>query len=191
MPVKTFVVISLVIIALGMDTAIVNAESNIKNAESITKDLVVEQKSESNLPYATGTQPVKNRGIKIVPVAVGQEHAGSGRTALSVEFDYDSDILTQNAKWQLDELAQALNSKALTDYSFTIIGHTDSVGSDEYNMGLSKRRAFSVVQYLNGTHRVSANRLYAEGMGERQLADSQNPSSGVNRRVEVRNLGGQ
>ncbi len=184
--------LSAIIIALSISASIVNAESKIKGADSITKDLIIEQKPAATGDSNWGATPVtRTRGIKIIPISVDQVNTGSGRTALSVEFSYDSAVLTQNAKLQLDQLAQALYSKDLNDHAFEVIGHTDATGSDEYNMGLSKRRAFSVVQYLNGTHKVRADRLYAAGRGERELADPQNPANGVNRRVEIWNLGTQ
>ena len=176
------------ILALGSLSAIANAQNQIKDADSITKDLII------NPGITVPTRSVgtiNSRGIKIVPVSADQQNEGTGRTALSVEFNHDSASLTQNARLQLDQLAQALASKNLNEYTFRIIGHTDATGSDEYNMGLSERRAFSVVKYLNDIHRVSGDRLYAAGKGETELADPDNPGSGVNRRVEVRNLGAQ
>lgn len=188
---KTISLFSIATLILGMGSAMVNAETKFKNADSITKDLIIEPSSVTPGNSGYGMQPIKTRGVKIVPVRIDQQNLGAGQTALSVEFAYDSDLLTQNAKWQLDELAQALHSKALNDNTFQIIGHTDATGSDEYNMDLSTRRAYSVVRYLNGTHRVKPGRLYAQGKGETELVDPQHPASGVNRRVEVRNLGNQ
>ena len=106
---------------------------------------------------------------------------------LRVTFAFGSADLTPQARAQLDELAQALKMDALSSFQFRVSGHTDAVGSDEYNEWLSQERASSVVSYLN-QHGVDSQRLEAIGLGEREMADPQNPQSGVNRRVEIRTL---
>jgi len=68
----------------------------------------------------------------------------------------------------------------------TVIGHTDSVGSDAYNQALSERRAQSVVNYL-GDHGVARVRLEAVGRGETQPRTTNATEAGrqLNRRVEI------
>ncbi len=67
-----------------------------------------------------------------------------------------------------------------------VAGHTDSVGSDEYNMGLSDRRANSVKDYLTAKG-VKASRLSAHGYGESRPVASNDTDEGraENRRVEL------
>lgn len=67
-----------------------------------------------------------------------------------------------------------------------IIGHTDSVGAESYNMTLSQRRAQSVVNYFSGQG-VPQNRLVAVGRGESQPRASNETATGrkLNRRVEI------
>lgn len=77
----------------------------------------------------------------------------------------------------------------LADYDKTvvhIVGHTDSVGSDTYNLGLSERRARSVGESLRDGG-VNGDRLVYYGMGERQAVASNDSSEGRerNRRVEI------
>lgn len=77
----------------------------------------------------------------------------------------------------------------LADYDKTvvhIVGHTDSVGSDTYNLGLSERRARSVGEHLRGRG-VNGERLIYYGMGERQAIASNDTEEGrrQNRRVEI------
>jgi outer membrane protein OmpA-like peptidoglycan-associated protein len=107
---------------------------------------------------------------------------------LKVHFDFDSAKLTPAAIAQLDQLAQALEREALRSYRFRISGHTDAVGSDEYNERLSQQRASAVVSYLSGQYQVDRDRLDAIGLGERELIAPDDPRSWENRRVEVRNL---
>jgi outer membrane protein OmpA-like peptidoglycan-associated protein len=85
-----------------------------------------------------------------------------------------------------------LNSVALVlkEYDKTIVevtGHTDSQGSDEYNMGLSQRRANSVATYLIGQN-LMPQRFVVQGMGESQPVANNNTAEGrqANRRVEIK-----
>jgi len=111
----------------------------------------------------------------------------SSSVDLDVKFEFDSAELTPQAETVLAELAVAMNDPKFIDSPFRIEGHTDAVGSDEYNLGLSDRRAASVRSFLV-SQGVGAGRLQSEGRGERQLLDPNNPTSGVNRRVRVVNL---
>ena len=72
------------------------------------------------------------------------------------------------------------------DASFSIEGHTDSVGTKEFNQGLSERRANAVVDYLSSKE-VSSDRLNAVGFGENNPIDTNVNSAGRanNRRVEI------
>ena len=67
-----------------------------------------------------------------------------------------------------------------------IAGHTDSIGSEEYNQGLSERRAESVKDYLVGKG-VKAHRLSSKGYGEMRPVASNDTEEGraENRRVEM------
>jgi outer membrane protein OmpA-like peptidoglycan-associated protein len=108
---------------------------------------------------------------------------------MRVHFEFDSDTLTPEANEALDELGKAINSSLLADYRFRLEGHTDALGSDEYNQDLSDRRAASVSYYLTNAHGIDAQRLESIGFGESQLAAQEDPTSGVNRRVRVVKLG--
>src|SRR5712664_250300 len=60
-------------------------------------------------------------------------------------FDFDSDRLRGDARRNLDELARSLDKYPDTD--LLIVGHTDDVGTDSYNVGLSERRSHSAARY--------------------------------------------
>jgi OOP family OmpA-OmpF porin len=70
-----------------------------------------------------------------------------------------------------------------------VVGHTDATGSREYNLELSQRRAVSVMEMLATTFSVDPAMLVAVGFGEEQLQDPQNPDNGINRRVQLLNIG--
>jgi len=92
--------------------------------------------------------------------------------------------LNAGATNSLEKLASFLNH--YPDRSAIIEGHTDNVGSDDYNQGLSQRRADSVKSYLMG-HGIGSPRLAATGMGESQPLAGNDSATGrqQNRRVEV------
>jgi outer membrane protein OmpA-like peptidoglycan-associated protein len=84
----------------------------------------------------------------------------------------------------MDKLADVVVRYGKT--SLTIVGHTDNVGSNDYNQKLSERRARSVAQYFE-SRRVNPVRLATSGKGEIQPVASNNSESGrqANRRVEI------
>lgn len=84
----------------------------------------------------------------------------------------------------LDKIADLL--KGLEQKSFTIEGHTDSIGSEASNLTLSQARAKAVADYL-ASHGVDGSKLSSKGYGESKPKASNNTGSGraKNRRVEV------
>lgn len=99
-------------------------------------------------------------------------------------FPYDSDVLTAAAQQNLSTLASSLDKYPNTD--IIIVGHTDSNGSDTYNMSLSERRAAAAVNYLVARG-VARSRLRGAGRGETEPVASNETETGrqQNRRVEV------
>ncbi len=110
---------------------------------------------------------------------------------IHVRFEFGSARLTDDAKQVLAELAAALASRELSGYRFLIAGHTDTVGSDEFNLLLSERRARAVREYIITIVEVEPGRLQDVGWGEARLIDPGSPEGGVNRRVEITNIGGR
>lgn len=106
---------------------------------------------------------------------------------LKVEFDFDKWDIRPDAALILDELGKALTSPELAGRSFTLRGHTDSVGTEEYNMRLSLRRAAAVKNYLATKFKIAPELLIPKGFGESMsLAPNDTPENRqLNRRVEV------
>lgn len=100
-----------------------------------------------------------------------------------VRFEYDKSDLTAQAKTNLDKLVNVFNEYPDTD--ILVVGFTDSKGSDEYNQGLSERRAASVVSYL-GSKGIASSRLSSIGQGETNPRGDNETEAGraQNRRVE-------
>jgi outer membrane protein OmpA-like peptidoglycan-associated protein len=101
-----------------------------------------------------------------------------------VLFDTGRAELKSGAATNLAKLATFLNQ--YQDRSVLIEGHTDSVGNDDYNLGLSQRRADSVKVWLM-KQGVNADRLVTSGKGEVSPVSGNDSASGrqLNRRVEV------
>lgn len=99
-------------------------------------------------------------------------------------FQYDSAVLTLNAKEILDAVATSLASYPQKN-DIEVQGHTSSEGSNAYNLKLSQRRAQAVVDYLK--MKGVTNKLAAKGYGENQpIADnSTETGKSENRRVEL------
>jgi outer membrane protein OmpA-like peptidoglycan-associated protein len=102
----------------------------------------------------------------------------------SILFDFDSAAIRTDAERALEDLRQVIGSYAARPVR--IEGHTDSMASDEYNLGLSARRAASVADWLKA-HGVEPGRIATRGLGETKPAASNETSEGrqKNRRVEV------
>ena len=100
-----------------------------------------------------------------------------------IYFDFDKSTLRPEGKDELDKLAaQLLNSK---EYEIQVGGHTDNTGTEEYNEGLSERRAQAVVKYLL-TKGVNNAYVSSENYGEDKPAVKNDTRAHrqLNRRVE-------
>lgn len=135
--------------------------------------------SDATRPAAATAAPGRSRTI-----VASSPRAGSGRADLRVSFVTGSAELTGAGRLEADKLITALGSPSLAGKKFRIEGHTDSVGSRESNIDLSKRRAQAVVEYLvaKGADR---SQFTVAGYGFDKPIAGTSASNGVNRRVEV------
>ena len=99
-------------------------------------------------------------------------------------FDFDSDRLRAESKTNLDNLAKSLSD--FGDSKLLLVGHTDDVGTDTYNLDLSRRRAAAVADYLI-SRGVPAARIATSGRGETEpiAPNDTDADRQKNRRVEV------
>lgn len=102
-----------------------------------------------------------------------------------VNFETGSANLTPVSKYELDNLAEAMNKNAAL--AIEISGHTDNTGEPESNQTLSQERAQSVYNYLVGKG-IAADRLSAIGYGQTRPVDSNDTEEGrqKNRRTEFK-----
>ena len=104
-----------------------------------------------------------------------------------VKFEFDSDRLTPAAKEILNQVGETL--KAYPEVNVEVQGHTDYIGTDAYNLGLSEKRAIAVKVYLGGKG-VQTQRLSPVGYGKTRPIDTNETEAGRenNRRVELKVL---
>jgi len=107
---------------------------------------------------------------------------------LQLQFAFDSAQLTAADKAELDRIVPILNNPKTGFIGGVIEGHTDSIGSAEYNMGLSRRRAESVERYLEAQGVNLAGRFTSEAFGLTKPIASNSTAEGraQNRRVVIR-----
>lgn len=109
-----------------------------------------------------------------------------------VFFEVDKSDLTPAAQAKLGEIASVINDPRVIQRTMLVEGHTDSTGSEDYNMALSLHRAETVRQGLI-TGKVSSERITTRGFGEKYpLAENTKPDGSPNpegqaknRRVEI------
>ncbi len=99
-------------------------------------------------------------------------------------FDFDKATLRPSGKAKLDKDAEMLNT--YPDINVDINGYTDSIGTQKYNLGLSKRRATTVKKYLESKG-VGASRMTTKWFGKKDPVASNKTAAGraENRRVEI------
>jgi outer membrane protein OmpA-like peptidoglycan-associated protein len=102
-----------------------------------------------------------------------------------IYFATGSDALDATSSPALQAIADALRSHP--EWTVTIIGHTDSEGSEESNLDLSRRRAGRVLETLVADYGIDTERLRSEGRGETEpVSDNRTPEGrAMNRRVDL------
>jgi outer membrane protein OmpA-like peptidoglycan-associated protein len=133
-------------------------------------------------PKASNSRQAKGLGNSKGLDSVEEDSPKVGALIL---FDFDSANIKTESYSLLNEFAKALKT-GLKDVKFKIIGHTDDVGSEPYNLGLSIQRAQAVKDFLVKGLDIEAEKLEITGYGETKPIDSNTTETGraQNRRVE-------
>lgn len=108
------------------------------------------------------------------------------RLNANVLFDFDKDELQKRSYGEIEKINTHLNKKPYT--KLIIEGHTDNKGTDEYNIGLSKRRALRVKNYMLKTYGLDKSKVTIAYKGEKFPVDTNDTAEGRanNRRVEFK-----
>jgi outer membrane protein OmpA-like peptidoglycan-associated protein len=126
-------------------------------------------------------EEIKNEvpGAKVERVGEGIEVEFNNK----ILFGFDRSDLGDQAKVSLNELIKILNK--YPDTNIEVQGHTDNSGTDDYNLGLSERRATAVATYLRNNN-IKSTRITTKGFGESAPKYSNDTEDGrsQNRRVE-------
>ena len=119
------------------------------------------------------------------PVAAPKPTGEKITVAADALFDFDKATLRPEGKAKLDELVAKAGAIKLE--VILVVGHTDRIGSDSFNQGLSERRAAAVKTYLVSKG-IEANRVYTEGKGEKNpvtgdKCKKMGPENGANKKL--------
>jgi len=115
----------------------------------------------------------------------------NGRIALyGIQFDFNSSVIRPDSEATLAEIAKLLRGKP--DLKVLVVGHTDTVGTFEFNRKLSTDRAEVVVKHLVSAHGISGTRLFPVGVSfASPIATNQTEEGRAkNRRVELVDMAG-
>ncbi|MCP4122585.1 MAG: OmpA family protein [Bacteroidetes bacterium] len=128
----------------------------------------------------TEAGPASNKGCPELPE---ETQATLDYAAQNIQFETGSAVIKTQSFSILDNVSNIL--KEWTNYSASVDGHTDSVGSEESNMALSEKRAEAAAAYLISKG-VEANRISSQGFGETAPKADNGTAAGraQNRRVE-------
>ena len=140
-------------------------------------------------------KPIVRTIIKQAPPVIQKVHVPAPKAQPRVihktlaggsHFASNSATLTQSGRSALDRMASDLLRDRVVIHNITIIGHTDSVGSDSANLRLSQQRAQTVANYL-GSRGLNRNGMTVVGRGEKEPIANNKTAAGraQNRRVNL------
>jgi OmpA-OmpF porin, OOP family len=131
-------------------------------------------------------KPMEQGLVTVTAEALKKGLAAEGRAVLDgIVFDHDKATIKPESKPALDVIASFLKSDP--KLKVFIVGHTDTTGTLDYNLNLSRQRAEAVVQTLTKSYGIAADRLSAHGVGPLSPARTNRSEQGKsqNRRVEM------
>ena len=107
---------------------------------------------------------------------------------LDIQFDYNSAEISASSLPAVQSLGKALSDTNLKGSTFVVAGHTDAIGGEAFNQGLSERRADSIKKYLVDKFGIAGSDLVTVGYGKDKPKDPDAPMDPINRRVQVVNM---
>jgi len=170
-------------------------ESGVEENERRVTDLKTDTHQRIQAVKGTAEKAVEI-GSQAMTKAEAAEKAAKGKILWSVtlsddrvKFSFDQDAIPGEAAGELDDLASKVKSMEKAVY-LEIEGHTDNIGSDQYNLDLGEKRAKAVMNYLNEKGGIPLHAMSVISLGESKPVSNNNTASGraQNRRVVIRVL---
>ena len=177
------------------DTRMKGVESGVEQNERRVGDL--RKETDTRISEVKGTaEKAVEIGSAAMNKAQDAEKLARGKVLWSVtlsddrvKFSFDQDAVPSEAAMDLDDLAAKVKSMDKTVY-LEIEGHTDNIGSDDYNMQLGEKRAKAVMTYLNEKDGLPLHAMSVISYGKsKPVADNKTKQGRAqNRRVVIRVL---
>jgi outer membrane protein OmpA-like peptidoglycan-associated protein len=137
-------------------------------------------------------QTIRNRKTRSLSMGEREEIAEIASTKpkidLDIQFDYNSADISASSLPAVQSLGKALSNANLKGSTFVVAGHTDAIGGEAFNQGLSERRADSIKKYLVDKFGIAGSDLVTVGYGKDKPKDPNAPMDPINRRVQVVNM---
>ena len=191
--------------ALSMTAGLALAGEQVISADQISKAL--QPKAPLTRGLSAGGQQVdtaaqakettfinslRNRSTRSLSLGEREEVAQLAATKpkidLEINFDYNSADISKASMQAVQELGKALSDPSLKGSTFVVAGHTDAAGTEQYNQGLSERRADTIKRFLTEKFGINGSDLVTVGYGESKPKDPSAPMDPANRRVQVVNM---
>jgi len=190
--------------ALSMTAGLALAGDNVISADQIAKALQPKPLTRGlsagaqqvdkavQAKEATFVNSLRNRPTRSLSLGEREEVAQLAATKpkidLEIHFDYNSAEINKGSMQAVQELGKALTDPSLKGSTFVVAGHTDAIGGEEYNQGLSERRADTIKRYLTEKFGINGSELVTVGYGKTKPKDPKTPLDPTNRRVQVVNM---
>jgi len=135
-------------------------------------------------PPDTGMAIIKKPAAPKTGLRIIDYRAAKDDASYFIHFAFNSERLEKDYRAHLDRLAIVLGTAEMKQNCIKITGHTDTIGTEAYNLALSRRRALSVFNYLTTFGKIDKNRFTLEAAGETRPLPDKPGNSPYNRRVE-------
>ena len=141
-----------------------------------------EKRVKQPLTVAQVTRALNNRSIKLFNLNTKPS------LDVSIHFKFDSTEVVEASSESVDVLATALMDDTLKGKNVTIIGHTDEQGAEDYNQGLSRKRAESIAKAIEAKYPQLRGRITTRGAGEKEplYTGKTDWDYQMNRRIEIK-----
>ena len=139
--------------------------------------------------FVDGLRNRKTRSLSLSErEEIAQIASSKPKIDLEIRFDYNSAEISKESTQAVQELGKALSQASLKGQTFVVAGHTDAQGTEEYNQGLSERRADTIKRVLVEKYGINGSDLVTVGYGESKPKEASAPTDPANRRVQVVNM---